>query len=71
MMQTIISQTGSLYTLHPQIPMNNATKKLLDVLKQKTFWVNVFRNLLSDEECEDRRKSGSSEDSSDLNTAKR
>lgn len=29
------------------------------------------RNLLSDEECEDRRKSGSSEDSSDLNTAKR
>ncbi|XP_073687544.1 zinc finger protein 276 [Garra rufa] len=29
------------------------------------------RNMLSDEECEDRRKSGSSEDSSDLNTDKR
>ncbi|RXN09468.1 zinc finger protein 276 [Labeo rohita] len=29
------------------------------------------RNVLSDEECEDRRKSGSSEDSSDLNTDKR
>lgn len=32
---------------------------------------HVFRNVLSDEECEDRRKSGSSEDSSDLNTDKR
>ncbi|XP_048014475.1 zinc finger protein 276 isoform X1 [Megalobrama amblycephala] len=29
------------------------------------------RNMLSDEECEDRRKSGSSEDSSDLNPDKR
>ncbi|XP_016419453.1 zinc finger protein 276 isoform X2 [Sinocyclocheilus rhinocerous] len=29
------------------------------------------RNVLSDEECEERRKSGSSEDSSDLNTDKR